>query len=332
MDKQTKLMVLIKLAHLFEINHIRWELASSAMLYLRGYVNDFHDLDFMIPELEYTKVDHVLQSIGQKIHRNENEAYKTLFFESYTIDGVSVDVLAGLTILNQQKEYHFSFNDKEESDYTYLMNQKIYLSKIDDWYTYYQLMERTDKVRLIEERRHLFEENELYLKTPTTSDVSEIARFRKEFIDGDESLHGGCGLSQYDDIFAWLEYIKRFLTKEELPQGRVISSSFICIRKTDQKMVGILHLRHELDEALFLHGGHIGYSICPSERGKKYAHEQLRLGLLECDIRNINPVLITCNKDNEASRRTILHASGIKENEYTEEDGNIVERYWIKRS
>ena len=34
-------------------------------------------------------------------------------------------------------------------------------------------------------------------------------------------------------------------------------------------------------------GGHIGYSIRPSARGKGYAKEQLRLGLLEAKAKNI---------------------------------------------
>lgn len=332
MTKQTKLNVLIKLAHLFEMNKVTWQLGGSAMLFLRGYIEDFHDLDMMIPMSDAMKVDHLMSSIAHSMKEITHETDQSAFFRSYEIDGVHVDVMANLSFISEGVVYHFPLEEKKSCDYTFLKNQKIYISDVSKWLTYYRLMKRYDRVKLIEDKLNMMQTFDIILKTPSQEDIPQIASFRKAFIDKDESLHGGCGLSSYDDIEAWLSYLKLFLTKETLPLNRVVSSSFICLRKSDLKMVGILHLRHELDEALLLHGGHIGYSIHPDERGKKYAHEQLRLGLLECDVLGINPVLITCNLDNEASRRTIIHAGGIKENEYAEEDGNLVERYWIHRT
>jgi len=330
MDKKTKLSILVKCAHLFEINHITWQLGSSAMLYLRGYIADFNDLDFLVSEEDYLKVEHLLEVIGQKVNKDLNPRYQTRQFSSFMIEEVSIDVMAGYAIIKDHQEHYFPIKKNDSFDYTYLDGQIIYLSTVDEWLSYYQLMERHDKEKIILEQKSNIH-NEIILRKPTLNDLHEIKAFRQEFIDFNESLHGGCGLSEYEDIKAWLDYIDLFLSKDTLPAGRVISTSFISIRKKDQKMVGILHLRHELNEPLLSHGGHIGYSIRTSERGHRYAHEQLRLGLIECDLRGINPVLITCNKDNEASRRTILHAKGIKENDYIEEDGNVVERYWIKR-
>ncbi|HAX02452.1 MAG TPA: hypothetical protein DHV05_04190 [Acholeplasmataceae bacterium] len=330
MDKKTKLNILVKCAHLFEINHITWQLGSSAMLYLRGFVDDFNDLDFLVCEEDYFKVEQLLEVIGQKVNKDLNPRYQTRHFSSFVIEGVSLDMMAGYAIMSGQQEHYFPMKKTDRFDYTYLDGQIIYLSTVDEWLRYYQLMERHDKVKIILNKKDYIH-NEIILRKPTISDLQEIKAFRQEFIDLNESLHGGCGLSEYEDIKAWLDYIDLFLSKDTLPAGRVVSTSFISIRKKDQKMVGILHLRHELNEPLLLHGGHIGYSIRVSERGHRYAHEQLRLGLIECDLRGINPILITCNQDNEASRRTILHAHGVKENDYIEEDGNVVERYWIKR-
>jgi predicted acetyltransferase len=166
---------------------------------------------------------------------------------------------------------------------------------------------------------------------PSEKYMTHIASYLKEF-DGDkESLHGGCGLQEIKDVSEWLNYLKRFKSKETLPENRVISSEYLCIRENDDQLLGLINIRHELNEELLFVSGHIGYSIRPSERNKGYAHEQLRLALMVCDSLKINPILITCNKDNEASRRTILKAGGIKENEVTEDNGNIVERYWINR-
>ena len=56
----------------------------------------------------------------------------------------------------------------------------------------------------------------------------------------------------------------------------------------------------------------------------------LKLGLEKCKEMGIDKVLITCNKGNIASARTILANGGVLENEIAEENGNIVQRYWIQ--
>ena len=71
-------------------------------------------------------------------------------------------------------------------------------------------------------------------------------------------------------------------------------------------------------------GGHIGYSIRPSQRRKGLAKLQLELGLAEARKQGLGRVLITCDEDNRASRRTILSAGGVYENTIDRS-----QRYWI---
>lgn len=174
--------------------------------------------------------------------------------------------------------------------------------------------------------------DQLILVKPTKKHHEQIMSFRKEFVDYKEDLHGGCGLHEYDDYDLWLKYLDRFDNPKDLPEGRVLSSEFACVRVSDDAVVGLVNIRHYLNEELLKVSGHVGYSIRPTERQKGYAKEQLRLALIECDKLLIDPVLITCNKDNPGSRRTILSAGGMKENEVVEDDGNIVERYWIHKN
>ena len=94
------------------------------------------------------------------------------------------------------------------------------------------------------------------------------------------------------------------------------------------RLIGAVNIRHELNEDLLLYGGHIGDGVRPSERKKGYATEMIRLALIECKKLGINKVLITCDKDNIGSRKSIINNGGIKENEVME-DGEILERYWI---
>ncbi len=171
----------------------------------------------------------------------------------------------------------------------------------------------------------------LILVKPTFEYQNQIMEYKKEFLDYHDSLHGGSGLQDISDFGSWMNHLEDMATPDRLPEGRVLSSEYLSIRLSDQKLVGMVNIRHYLNEELSKFGGHIGYSIRPTERNKGYAHEQLKLALKICDELSINPILLTCNKDNEASRKTIIKALGIKENEVVEDDGNIVERYWINR-
>lgn len=169
----------------------------------------------------------------------------------------------------------------------------------------------------------------LLLIHPSRINHEDIIKFRDEFLVRHESIHGSCQLANYESIEAWLSFLDDLIDKDKLPTGYVISTEYACVRKKDLYIVGLVNIRHELNENLYQFDGHIGYSIRPSERHKGYGYTQLLLALDMCKTLGINPVLVTCNKDNEASRKTIIKANGIKENEVTEDDGNIIERYWI---
>ena len=88
--------------------------------------------------------------------------------------------------------------------------------------------------------------------------------------------------------------------------------------------LGRISLRHELTEPLLEWGGHIGYVVRPSARRRGLASAALA-GMLEvCRRRGTDPVLVTCDVDNEGSRRTIERAGGRYEDT---RDGKL--RYWI---
>ena len=118
------------------------------------------------------------------------------------------------------------------------------------------------------------------------------------------------------------------MKKENLPEGRVVASVFFSVRKRDNKLVGIIDIRHELNDYLYNYGGHIGYSILPSERRKGYAYKQLMLGLEYCKKIHINRVLITCLDYNIGSGKTIEKANGVLEN-IVQNGDKTLKRYWV---
>ena len=90
----------------------------------------------------------------------------------------------------------------------------------------------------------------------------------------------------------------------------------------------MIDIRHRLNDYLLNFGGHIGYSVRKSERQKGYATEMLNLALKECVNLGIKKVLITCDKNNVASAKTIINNGGKLENEIAKED-RITQRYYI---
>jgi predicted acetyltransferase len=94
--------------------------------------------------------------------------------------------------------------------------------------------------------------------------------------------------------------------------------------------IGRLSLRHHLNEGLRLIGGHIGYDIRPSMRRRGYGTRILALGLHEARTLGLVRVLVTCDKENLASRRIIERNGGVFEDETTilDYDGVILQ-YWI---
>jgi len=127
------------------------------------------------------------------------------------------------------------------------------------------------------------------------------------------------------------EYIKNTLQRENSIDSKYVPSSLYYAYDQKRKiMVGAVNIRHYLNEKLLFDGGHIGDGVRPSERRKGYATKIISLALDECKNLGINKVLITCNKDNIGSAKSIINNGGILENEAVDEDKQVVQRYWIK--
>ena len=104
---------------------------------------------------------------------------------------------------------------------------------------------------------------------------------------------------------------------------------YLAVRKSDDRIVGIIDLRHHIDPPILgTWGGHTGYSVRPSERRKGYAKEMLRLNIRNARTLGIKKMLVTCDETNKASEQTIISNGGIFEKSI-EVEGTIIKRYWI---
>ena len=168
----------------------------------------------------------------------------------------------------------------------------------------------------------------LYLKFPSTEDKQNVLDYKQEFLASGQNMAGVGGLDRIDNYYDWLAKIRNDISEKTCGEGRVPSTLYLSYRYEDNKLVGMLQIRHSLNESLLKRGGHIGDSIRPSEQGKGYATEQIALALDKCVELGIDKVLITCDKNNVASARTIQKNNGILENEIID-DGITIQRYWV---
>lgn len=173
---------------------------------------------------------------------------------------------------------------------------------------------------------------EIRLLSPSADYAEDIMRFKQEIIlANDDDAFAGCGsLGSCRTIEEWLDILKTMENIETCPEGFVTSNTYLAVRSSDNRIIGIIDLRHHIAHpVLGLWGGHIGYSIRPSERGKGYAKEMLRLNLAKCRERGMDKVMITCSPQNIASAKTIIANGGVYEKD-VDVDGEIVRRFWIE--
>ncbi len=125
-----------------------------------------------------------------------------------------------------------------------------------------------------------------------------------------------------------LSRLDREATGTGIPNHLVPATMYYAFQ--GERIVGRLHLRHRLNQALSVRGGHIGYAVAPGFRDKGLATEILRQGLVLAASIGIESVMITCADENVASWRVIENNGGELEKVFSDEkNGELVRKYWL---
>lgn len=170
----------------------------------------------------------------------------------------------------------------------------------------------------------------MLLIEPKKEYAQQIRDFRQEFLDVGDSMDGTGALRRYESPEEWIEWSDSCKHPDSVPDGLVPATQYIYVRDEGEKIVGMIQIRHYFNDFLEKYGGHIGYCVAPGERQKGYATQMLKETLPKCRELGLTRVLITCDKDNEASRRTILNNGGVYDGTVFEPDEAVyLERYWI---
>ena len=107
---EDKISLLKRIAHRLNEAQVEWCLGASMMLYFKGIVSEFHDIDLMI----------------------------------------SVDVMAGFAIVREGEIYDCSLRKDQISDQLMLDGEVIPMQSPRLWCRYYRLMGRSAKADMIE--------------------------------------------------------------------------------------------------------------------------------------------------------------------------------------
>lgn len=151
--------------------------------------------------------------------------------------------------------------------------------------------------------------------------------YKADFIKTGDIMCGTGGLSEVNTFEEWMSGLKIYLSEKTVSSGFSPYTTYLAINSNND-VVGMIDIRHRLNDYLFHFGGHIGYSVISSQRNKKIASRMLTLAIQKCKKTSINPILITCDKDNIPSAKVIVNNGGILENEVIKR-GREWQRYWI---
>ena len=174
-------------------------------------------------------------------------------------------------------------------------------------------------------------DEKLRLLRPDADNIGQYGDYRREFLENGDSMDGTGPMRRCERADEWLARVRSYESPDTLPEGLVIATQYMLVRESDGRLLGMLQLRHTLNDYLAKYAGHIGYSVRPSERRRGYAKRMLAMALDEARALGLARVMISCASDNEGSRRTILANGGVFHSTvWDEEDQETLERYWIE--
>jgi predicted acetyltransferase len=116
----------------------------------------------------------------------------------------------------------------------------------------------------------------------------------------------------------------------KIPADKVPQSTY-CLMNGSGDVLGMVRVRHKLNEQLLQYGGNIGYYMRPFARGKGCAKIALRLALAKLRELGFAKTLLTVHPQSFVSARVVITNGGVQDTQGKDPvSGLIVDRYWIE--
>ena len=168
---------------------------------------------------------------------------------------------------------------------------------------------------------------EIQLVPPTVGCRESFLRALREFRDEGLPWWVGGDLEGVEQDFAAV--VARKLADSNRRTETFVPATHLWA-VAEEQFVGRISIRHELNDALRVEGGHIGYDTVPSFRGRGVATEMLRQALPLARTLGLTAVLLTCDDTNVASIRVIERNGGsLRETKVLDTNRPLKRYYWI---
>ena len=169
---------------------------------------------------------------------------------------------------------------------------------------------------------------------PSLERKNEIIEYLDEFKEYGSNINGSGSLDKIYEGYSFEEVLDRCLKMEDeeyaKKDGKCPGKTFLLIRENDNRIVGTINVRWDLNEKMLQFGGHIGYGIRPTERRKGYNKINLYLGIIEAKKVGLDRVMLDCDADNIGSDKTLQALGGtLERTEVDPSNGVLTKVYWF---
>ncbi|QVK20718.1 hypothetical protein KHQ82_10475 [Mycoplasmatota bacterium] len=153
---------------------VNWGLGGSLLMKLYQLVDYANDIDLIVDINDVVKVDDILGSIGKKKKSKRKSIFSSEWFESYIVNGIDIDVIAGFKINHREGTYNYNF-DKHSLSKIYMLNcVTIPLTSLEDWYVIYQILpNKENKLNKLVNHLRVNQINEFLLKRALKGNLPE---------------------------------------------------------------------------------------------------------------------------------------------------------------
>lgn len=174
-----------------------------------------------------------------------------------------------------------------------------------------------------------------YLEDPSMERKNDVIEYMNEHVKYNSNINGTGSFDHVLEGETYEECLDRYYKIQDNEYAKSIDrcpgKTYFLIRKNDNKLIGMINIRHHLTPKMLVHGGHIGYGVRPSERRKGYNKINLYLGLIKAlEEFNLDKVMLDCDVKNLGSDKTIQALGGVLERtDIDDYDGALTNVYWI---